>query len=62
MLETTDDVGERFPVEARRIHYGEVEARGIRGQATLDERRALIEEGIEIMSLPMPAALKGPLQ
>ncbi len=62
MLETTDDVGERFPVEARRIHYGEIEARGIRGQATLDERRALIEEGIEIMSLPMPAALKGPLQ
>jgi hypothetical protein len=62
MLESTDDVGERFPVEARRIHYGEIEARGIRGQATLDERRALIDEGIEIMSLPMPAALKGPLQ
>ena len=62
MLETTDDVGERFPVEARRIHYGEIEARGIRGQASLDERRALIDEGIEIMSLPMPAALKGPVQ
>jgi hypothetical protein len=62
MLDTTDDVGERFPVEARRIHYGEIEARGIRGQATPDERRALIEEGIEVMSLPMPAALKGPLQ
>jgi hypothetical protein len=62
MLESTDDVGERFPVEARRIHYGEIEARGIRGQATPDERRALIDEGIEIMSLPLPAALKGPLQ
>ena len=62
MLDTTDDVGERFPEEARRIHYGEIEARGIRGQATPDERRALIDEGIEIMSLPMPAALKGPLQ
>ena len=62
MLESTDDVGERFPVEARRIHYGEIEARGIRGQATPEERRALLEEGIEIMSLPMPAALKGPVQ
>ncbi|MGL6112284.1 MAG: DUF1178 family protein [Rubrivivax sp.] len=62
MLDTTDDVGERFPEEARRIHYGEIEARGIRGQASLDERRALIDEGIEIMSLPMPAALKGPVQ
>lgn len=62
MLDTTDDVGERFPEEARRIHYGEIEARGIRGQATPDERRALLDEGIEIMSLPMPAALKGPVQ
>lgn len=62
MLDTTDDVGERFPEEARRIHYGEIEARGIRGQASIEERRALIDEGIEIMSLPMPAALKGPVQ
>jgi hypothetical protein len=62
MLDSTDDVGERFPEEARRIHYGEIEARGIRGQATPDERRALLDEGIEIMSLPMPAALKGPVQ
>lgn len=62
MLDRTDDVGERFPEEARRIHYGEIEARGIRGQASAEERRALIDEGIEIMSLPMPAALKGPVQ
>ena len=62
MLDSTDDVGEQFPEEARRIHYGEAEARGIRGQASPDERRALLEEGIEIMSLPMPAALKGPMQ
>jgi hypothetical protein len=62
MLGSTDDVGERFPEEARRIHYGEIEARGIRGQASPDERRALLEEGIEIMSLPVPAALKGPVQ
>ncbi|HMO46981.1 MAG TPA: DUF1178 family protein [Rubrivivax sp.] len=62
LLSQTDDVGERFPEEARRIHYGETEARGIRGQASEAERRALVEEGIEIMSLPIPAALKGPVQ
>ena len=62
MLESTEDVGERFPEEARRIHYGEIEARGIRGQASAEERRALLDEGIEIMSLPLPAALKGPVQ
>jgi hypothetical protein len=62
MLDNTDDVGERFPEEARRIHYGEVEARGIRGQASAEERQALLDEGIEIMSVPIPAALKGPVQ
>jgi hypothetical protein len=62
LLEHTEDVGERFPEEARRIHFGEIEARGIRGQATPEERRALLEEGIEVMSLPLPAALKGPVQ
>jgi hypothetical protein len=62
MLDNTDDVGDQFPEEARRIHYGESKARGIRGQATPDERQALLDEGIEILSLPMPSALKGPLQ
>jgi len=62
MLAHTDDVGERFPEEARRIHYGEIESRGIRGQASAEERRALADEGIEVISLPMPAALKGPVQ
>jgi hypothetical protein len=62
VLENTEDVGERFPDEARRIHYGESRSRGIRGQATQDERRELIEEGIEILSMPMPVGLKGPLQ
>jgi len=61
-IEHTDDVGDRFAEEARRIHYGEVDARGIRGQATPDERDALREEGIEILSLPFPAALKGTMQ
>ena len=62
MLDHTDDVGERFPEEARRIHYGEIEARGIRGQASAAERQALLDEGIEVMALPLPAALKGPVQ
>lgn len=61
-IENTHDVGERFAEEARRIHYGETEARGIRGQATPDEREALRDEGIEVMSLPLPPALKGPVQ
>ena len=62
MIESTEDVGERFPEEARRIHYGEIEERGIRGQATQEAADALREEGIEVFSLQMPAALKGPLQ
>ena len=48
-----EDVGERFPEEARKIHYGEAEARGIIGQASLDEAQALTEEGIEIAPLPV---------
>lgn len=55
----TDDVGERFAEEARRIHYGEIDERAIRGQATLDEAQALQEEGIAVMPLPLPAAIKG---
>ena len=62
VLATTEDVGERFADEARRIHYGEVEARGIRGQATPEQREALRDEGIEVVPLPIPAALKEPLQ
>jgi len=62
MLTRTEDVGERFPEEARRIHYGEVPARGIRGRATPEQREALRDEGIEVLALPVPAALDGPLQ
>lgn len=58
----TDDVGPRFAEEARRMHYGEADERPIRGQATPDEAKALHEEGIEVVSLPVPDALKGPLQ
>ena len=62
VLANTEDVGHRFAEEARRIHYGEVDARGIRGEATPDEARALRDEGIEFASLPVPKALKEPLQ
>ena len=62
VVERTEDVGERFPEEARRIHYGEVEARGIRGRASREQAEALADEGIEVMALPLPAALKGPVQ
>lgn len=62
MIENTEDVGERFPEEARRIHYGETEHRAIRGQATPEERAALHDEGIEVVAIPVPGALKGPLQ
>jgi hypothetical protein len=48
-----EDVGERFPEEARKIHYGETETRGIIGQASPDEAQALVEEGIEIAPLPV---------
>ncbi len=48
----SEDVGARFPEEARKIHYREVQQRAIRGTASLDEARELVEEGVEIMALP----------
>jgi hypothetical protein len=62
LMDNTEDVGERFPEEARRIHYGEVEQRGIRGRASVADTEALREEGIEVLALAVPAALKGPVQ
>lgn len=47
-----EDVGNRFPEEARKIHYGETDARGIYGKATVEEVTGLLEEGVEIMPLP----------
>lgn len=52
LLANAEDVGGRFPEEARKIHYGETEPRGISGTASGDEAEALIEEGIEILVLP----------
>lgn len=60
VVTNTEDVGPRFPEEARRIHHGGAPARGIRGQATEEEREELLDEGIEVYSLPIPEALKGP--
>jgi hypothetical protein len=62
LVENTEDVGERFAEEARRIHYGETEERAIRGRTSAEEREALREEGIEVLSIPVPRALGGPVQ
>ncbi|MGL4241680.1 MAG: DUF1178 family protein [Beijerinckiaceae bacterium] len=48
----TEDVGERFADEARKIHYGEVEEKAIRGRANLEEAKALVDEGIGVLPLP----------
>ncbi|AXV16451.1 DUF1178 domain-containing protein [Neorhizobium sp. SOG26] len=48
-----EDVGEKFPEEARKIHYGEADARGIIGQASLVEVKELLEEGIDVAPLPV---------
>lgn len=62
VMAKTEDVGDRFVQEARRMHYGEIEERGIRGQATREETRELLEEGIAVAPLPIPESLKKPLQ
>ena len=58
----TENVGDRFALEARRMHYGEIEGRSIRGQATQRETADLLEEGIEVLPLPLSAVLKETLQ
>ena len=62
LLKNTQDVGPRFAEEARRIHYGESEAKAIRGQATPEEREALADEGIEVFTLPTGLPPKTSLQ
>lgn len=58
----TEDVGPRFAEEARRIHHGEAEERPIRGQASVKDTVQLLEEGIAVLPLPLPAAAKETLQ
>jgi hypothetical protein len=62
IVTNTDDVGERFADEARKMHYGETKERAIRGRTTADEARALLDEGIEVLPLVLPPALKETLQ
>lgn len=62
VMARTEDVGERFADEARKIHYGEAQERGIRGRATRAQAEALVEEGIDVMPLLLPDALKETLQ
>lgn len=58
----TEDVGEQFVSEVRRMHYGDAEHRNIRGQATVADAVELLEEGIDVMPLPNLPALKETLQ
>lgn len=62
VMANTEDVGSHFAEVARQMHYGETEERSIRGQTSREEAVALLEEGISVMPLPLPDALKGPLQ
>ena len=52
IVKNADNVGERFPNEARKMHYGDIEHRPIFGEASPDEAKALIDEGVEVMPLP----------
>jgi hypothetical protein len=58
VMANTEDVGSSFASEARKIHYGEADERAIRGHATTDQTMELIEEGIDIIPLPIPESLK----
>ena len=61
VMANTEDVGDGFAEEARKMHYGETQERSIRGQVSRDETISLLEEGINVLPLPLPAALKGPV-
>jgi hypothetical protein len=54
VLKDSEDVGARFPDEARRIHYKEAQARSIHGVATREETSDLLDEGILVLPLPIP--------
>jgi hypothetical protein len=53
IVKNADNVGERFPNKARKMHYGDIEHRPIYGEASPDEARALIDEGVEVSPLPV---------
>jgi hypothetical protein len=62
VIANTEDVGEKFVEEARKIHYRETPERAIRGKASREEVQELSEEGIDIYTMPIPESLKEPLQ
>jgi hypothetical protein len=53
VVRNADNVGRKFPDEARKMHYGDIEHRAIYGEATAEDARALIEEGVEVAPLPV---------
>jgi hypothetical protein len=53
IVKNADNVGEQFPTEARKMHYGDIEHRPIYGEASPQEARELVEEGIEVAPLPV---------
>lgn len=61
VMENTEDVGRRFAQEARKMHHGEMESRPIRGEASLAEAKALIDEGVDVLPLPRLPTSQGPL-
>jgi hypothetical protein len=53
VMKNAEDVGKDFVEEARKMHYGETEERSIYGEADLAEAQALLEEGIDVLPLPV---------
>ena len=53
IVKNADNVGEQFPNEARKMHYGDIEHRPIYGEASPEEARSLVDEGIEVSPLPV---------
>lgn len=53
IVKSADNVGEQFPNEARKMHYGDIEHRPIYGEASPEEARALLDEGVEVSPLPV---------
>ncbi|MDD5324201.1 MAG: DUF1178 family protein [Polaromonas sp.] len=62
VVANAEDVGERFALEARRMHYGEIERRSIRGQADVREVLDLLDEGLDVVPLPLLPGVKETLQ
>ena len=59
MLKSSEWVGSNFPDRARAMHLGEMEHRPVHGEATPDEARSLIEEGVPVLPLPLPVVPPG---